>query len=563
MTLPELLSAAAEWRDADPDPVTRAAMDRMIERRDPLELLDHVGAELEFGTAGLRGPLGPGPNRMNRLVVRRTVTGLAQHLLATVTDAATRGVVVGHDARHGSPEFAEEACEVLTAHGVRVHRFDEPVPTPLVVSSVTWLGAAAGIVVTASHNPAADNGMKVVWEDGAQIVPPVDEGIRAVAAAVPLVPADVAPAPPDELVHHLGGAGGQEPAVAAYLSRVCSLVAPRPAQVIRVATTALHGVGAELLERALRAAGHTDVHAVASQRDPDPDFPTVAAPNPEEPGALDALLALAADTDADVALANDPDADRLALALPEPGAGWRTLTGDETGVLLLDHLLRTTPGGPNRLVATTMVSSRLASRMCAAAGVHFRETQTGFKWLCRPGLAHPEWTQVLLYEEALGYAIGPDARDKDGIAAALVALDLVARLRSTGRTVWDVLDDLARSHGAHVQSNGSIALGGTGADVGVPVTSEGLMERLIGRPPGSLGGVAVDGSAVIVPGLVRLELADRTRLMVRPSGTEPKLKYYCEAVEPVLPGQPVAQARATAQGRLGRIVADLGDLLVG
>jgi len=435
----ELRAAARAWRAEDPDSVTRAEIDELLDRSDPRELEEHFGQRLGFGTAGLRGPLGPGPNRMNVLQAQQVAVGVAAHLRATEPDAAARGVVVGRDARHGSAAISEEVVRVLVAHGLPVHRFDEPVPTPLAVAAVRQVGAAAGLVVTASHNPATDNGIKVVWADGAQIVPPVDEAIAAAIA-----PMRQAPDGPAGSVEHLGGAGGDHAVVRAYLDRAWSLIPGPPPRRLRVATTALHGVGATLLDRVLRGAGHDDLHPVVEQEQPDPGFPTVARPNPEEPGTLDRLLALAATVDADVGIALDPDADRLAVALPDPSGGWRVLTGDEVGALLLWHLLGLTAGLPDRLVATTVVSSRLAAAMCRAEGVHFRETLTGFKWLCRPGLEHPEWHQVLLYEEALGYAVGPDARDKDGITAALVVLDLLSTLAERSRSAFDVLDDLAR-----------------------------------------------------------------------------------------------------------------------
>ena len=516
--------AAEAWREADPDPETRAQIDALVAEADPEVLEEHFGRRLGFGTAGIRGPLGPGPNRMNLLQVQQVAVAVARHLLATEPDAARRGVVVGRDARHGSARFAAEVVRVLSIHGLPVHVLDEPVPTPLAVFAVSELGAAAGVVVTASHNPPTDNGVKVVWSDGAQIVPPVDEGIAAAMAPMP-ADSDANPVPADEVpgeVHHLGGAGGDHPVVLGYLARAASLIPLRPAHPLRIATTALHGVGAGLLERVLRAAGHEDLHPVAAQLAPDPDFPTVALPNPEEPHALDALVALAEERRADVGVALDPDADRLAVVVPGRHGGWSRLSGDEVGALLLWHLLARTATTPDRLVATTVVSSQLAGKMCGEAGVHFRETPTGFKWLCRPGLEHPEWHQVLLYEEALGYAVGPTARDKDGITAALVVLDLVSELRAASRTPWDVLDDLARRFGAHVTLTGSVPRRG----------GELAPERHELRPDG-------------------------IRVIVRPSGTEPKVKYYLEAVAAVPPRQDPESVRTDLRTRLEQVVREL------
>ena len=530
-----LRAAARAWQADDPDPVTRAQIDQLLAHGDLGELEEHFGARLGFGTAGLRGPSGPGPNRMNLLQAQQVAVGVASLLVETVPDAAQRGVVVGRDARHGSAAFAEEAVRVLTAHGLGVHLFDEAVPTPLAVATVRQVGAAAGLVITASHNPASDNGIKVVWSDGAQIVPPVDEGIAGAMA-----PMRAPPARPAGQVRHLGGARGEHPAVRAYLDRAASLVPARPARPLRVATTALHGVGAGLLERVLRAAGHQDLHPVESQERPDPAFPTLALPNPEEPGTLDRLLALAQRVEAEVALALDPDADRLAVALPDRAGAWRVLSGDEVGVLLLWHLLARSAGTPDRLVATTVVSSRLASAMCRSQGVHFRETLTGFKWLCRPGLQHPGWHQVLLYEEALGYAVGADARDKDGITAALVVLDLLAELAAAGRTAFDVLDDLARRHGAHVTVAGSW-----------PWRAD------LRRMPVRLAGVPIRTEERPAPDVWRAFLQDGTRVVVRPSGTEPKLKYYCEAVAPVGDDGDPEPVRRELRRRLQGLVEEL------
>ena len=567
----------------DPDPMTRAALAALIGSGDAELLADHVGRRLSFGTAGLRGELGPGPNRMNRLVVRQAAAGVARVLVATVADAGRRGVVVGHDARHGSLDFAADVTDVMASNGLDVHAFAGPVPTPLVAFALQHLGAAAAVVITASHNPASDNGMKVYWDDGAQIVAPLDTRIAAAIddVAVAMERAGTQEAA-DAVLHQAGprgtvrsaGPASQGPVADAYVADALRLTAGPPVHPVPVALTSLHGVGADLAGRVLREAGHGPVHMVTAQRHPDPDFPTVGFPNPEEPGTLDLLLALARETGARVALANDPDADRLAVAVPDRDGRWCPLTGDEVGALLAHHLLalhlvdrhrrdhHLRADGPQDrgatfLVATTVVSSRLVARMVEAAGGHFEETLTGFKWLCRPALAHPDWIQVLLYEEALGYAIGPTARDKDGITAALVVADLVADLDATGRTVWDVLDDLARIHGAHVTRNGSVGVAGPGWEAHLA----GLIDGVMADPPSHLGGGAVVRSDRPAPDVLRLWTADDTRVTVRPSGTEPKLKYYCEAVEPVEPGPTgAATARARAGHRLDAVVDDVRGL---
>ncbi|MDQ2679263.1 MAG: phospho-sugar mutase, partial [Actinomycetota bacterium] len=417
------------------------------------------------------------------------------------------------------------------------HPFEE-----LGAHAVPQLGAAAGLMITASHNPATDNGMKVYWSDGAQIVAPLDAAIEARIAVGEVPPAG----DPSPTTIDLGSVASGGPTIDAYVHAVATTRRPlRPPRPLRTVYTALHGVGAELFERVTTAAGVVS-DAVASQRDPDPDFPTVTSPNPEEAGTLDELFAEANRRDADLAIALDPDADRLALGVPTD-QGWRQLNGDETGALLAHHLLDLTDGTADRFVASTVVSSRLVARMCAASGVRHVETLTGFKWLSRPGLAHPAWHQVLLYEEALGYAVGPHDRDKDGIAAACCAVDAVGTLRDQGLSVVDLLDDLARRHGAFVTRNGSVRLvpGTPAAD---PVV------------PASLGGVPVVRDDRPVPDVHRWLLEDDTRVIVRPSGTEPKLKYYCEAVVPVGDGD-VSTARATAAERLDAVLEELRSIL--
>lgn len=540
-----LLAAAQRWHDADPDPTTRDQLHRVIERADPDELAELVGAELEFGTAGLRAALGPGPNRMNRLVVRRTAFALAEHL-----SAAAR-VLVGHDARHGSAQFADDLVEVLSGEGLHVERFDEAVPTPLVAFTARDRHVDAAVVITASHNPAGDNGLKLYGADGAQIIAPTDRRIAELLRAVP----------PDRTTGHAAGPvttlagpshggdvlGGE--VVERYLAHADELLQGRRWAPLRVAHTSLHGVGDRLLSLALARMEGIEAVAVRSQQRPDPDFPGVPVPNPEEPGVLDELLALAVEVDADVAVALDPDADRLAVALPaSTDSGWRVLTGDEVGALLAADLLVHSDPSAERLVTTTIVSSRLVPAMCAAAGVHHVETLTGFKWLCRPGLQHPHWRQLLMYEEALGYAVGPNARDKDGITAAVSVLAALGGWRLQGRSADDVLDDLAHHHGAHVTRNGSVR-----------------GHTAIGVAPTALGGVPVSSLDRPAPDVTRLVLADRARVIVRPSGTEPKLKYYVEAIEAVTaPGADgVAAARAAAEVRLDAIVTDLLALLAG
>ena len=561
-----LVERATSWMRVDPDPDTRAALAAVLADGDRALLEELVGRRLAFGTAGLRGRMGPGPNRMNRLMVRQCAAGLARVLLAEGPAVASRGVVVGHDARHHSHDFGADAVAVLVDHGIDALAFSGPVPTPLVAEALRRTGAAAALMVTASHNPATDNGVKVYWRDGAQIVAPVDARIAAAIdeVATTMAAAATAAQADAELRPHRGVGTVQPLGTAtsgveadAYVAAAVALGDGRPLHPVPVAITSMHGVGGGLVERVLSEAGHGPLHEVPEQRTPDPDFPTVTFPNPEEPGALDRVLEVARSTGAVVALANDPDADRLAVAAADHDGRWRPLTGDQTGALLADHLLERAVhrGERDLLVASTVVSSRLTARLTEAAGGHYVETLTGFKWLCRPGLEHPEWTQVLLYEEALGYAIGPSARDKDGITAALAVVDLVTALAARGRTVWDALDDLDHRHGAHVTRNGSVTTSGPGREDRLA----GVVDQLALAPPATLGGIAVERSDRPAPDVLRMWTVDDTRVALRPSGTEPKLKYYCEAVVPV--GPDLAGARRVAAARLDAVAGDLVALV--
>jgi phosphomannomutase len=555
MDAAELLETARAWAADDPDPTTRAEVERLLAAVDVDALTARFAAPLSFGTAGLRGALGAGPGRMNRAVVRRISAGLARRLAAEPA-AAARGVVVGRDARHGSQAFAEDTVAVLAGAGIRVHRFPGHVPTPLVAFAVRHLDAAAGVVVTASHNPPADNGYKVYWAGGAQIVDPLDAEIAAAAQTVERV--SELPLDPMAEVADLG-ADVRE----AYVAAALGLVDADGPRALRIVYTPLHGVARDLLLEVLDRAGFVDVHVVAAQAEPDPDFPTVAFPNPEEPGAMDRALALAAEVGADLVLANDPDGDRIAAAIPVAGGGHRALTGDEIGCVLAEWLLGR--GAGPRTVATTVVSSQLLARIAAAHDVAYAETLTGFKWLAGAAVegeaqGHP---LVLAYEQALGVMCGTAVRDKDGISAALVMAELAATRKAAGSSVADALDELAVAHGLHLTTGRSARL--TGAE-GAEVIAAALA-ALRTDPPTEVGGVAVvavddrlarlrtraDGTteplATPATDLLGYALADGSRVQVRPSGTEPLLKAYIEVVEPVHDGD-VAAARATGSARL-------------
>ena len=567
---PGLRARAEAWIAADPDPETRAELQALLAAGDAAELGDRFAGRLAFGTAGLRGTMAAGPARMNRVVVRQSAAGIARYLLGHVPGAADAGVVVAHDARHRSQAFARDCADVLGQHGIRTMVSPGPLPTPVGVHAIRALGAAAGIVVTASHNPPRDNGMKLYMGDGAQIIPPVD---GLIAAEIDRAAAEgrVTWRPGDASSGASSAAGGGSEPIPEHVlegyRRATLARVPAPQAPIRIATTAMHGVGGAWIADLLARAGHADVHRVAEQSSPDPDFPTVAFPNPEEPGVTRMLAERMTAVGADLGLALDPDADRVAVLVPDAsidasgrratGPPMRQLTGDEVGALLGDWLLAEVTSGPDRLVVSSVVSSSLLAKVAAHHGARHEETLTGFKWLCRPAMEHPEWTQVLAYEEAIGYAVGPDVRDKDGISAAVAVASMTSWAAARGLTLPDVLDALHTRHGAHVTDNFSLrdeAPGGT-------ERRAALVGRLTASPPGRVGEERVTAVATLASDVLRIDLDDGVRVIVRPSGTEPKLKCYCEAVEAVgADGLAAARERATA--RLAGVRAGLERLLL-
>ena len=596
---PELLARITAWIDDDPDGRTSAELRSLLttartggpdSAAATAELTDRFAAFLEFGTAGLRGALGGGPNRMNRAVVIRTAAGLVRYLTEALAELKGDGafdvegprVVIGYDARFNSDVFARDTAAVVMAAGGHALLLPAPLPTPVLAYAVRHLGADAGVMVTASHNPPQDNGYKVylggrVVTDsgqGSQIVPPYDAAIAAHIAAVP----SVASVPRSEGGWTVLG----EEVLEGYLAAVGALADPTTPRDLRIVLTPLHGVGGHVAELVLHGAGFSDLHIVAEQALPDPTFPTVAFPNPEEPGAIDLALALAQEVDADLVLANDPDADRCAVAVRDPrltargsasgpGAardeGWRMLHGDEVGALLGEDVARRSEGSGG-VLASSIVSSRLLARIAADHGLEHRSTLTGFKWISRvDGL-------VFGYEEALGYCVDPGVvRDKDGLSAALLLAQLAARVHAEGRTLIDLLDDLAVRHGLHLTDQLSARF----ADLDqIPQT----MARVRSAPPATLAGSpvveltdlsqgSVDGPEGLPPtdGL-RLVAADGTRVVVRPSGTEPKVKCYLEVIVPVeAPGDgaddvdTVGGARRVARERLDAVRADVAAAL--
>ena len=542
----ELIDRARAWAAEDPDEQTRTELEQLVataEAGGETDLADRFAGTLQFGTAGLRGALGAGPNRMNRVVVTRAAAGLAAYLRDT--GHAGGSVVVGFDARHNSDVFARDTAEVMTGAGFRALVMPRPLPTPLLAYAIRELGCAAGVMVTASHNPPQDNGYKVYLGDGSQIVAPTDQEIAERIAAV---------GPLADVPRGNAGAVVGEEIVDRYLDTVAGLAEDGPRD-LEVVYTPLHGVGGTTVAQVLETAGFAAPHVVPEQEEPDPDFPTVSFPNPEEPGAMDLAMALAAADGADLVVANDPDADRCAVAVPDDG-GWRMLRGDEVGALLAHHLLQR---GRTGTFANSIVSSSLLGKMAAAAGQPHEETLTGFKWIGRvPGLAFG-------YEEALGYCCDPEhVKDKDGVSALLLVCELAAGAKAQGRGLTDILDDLARTHGLHATDQLSVRF----EDLSDIVAT---MDRLRAAPPAALGGLAVElvedlsqGTATLPPtdGL-RYTLAEGGRVIVRPSGTEPKVKCYLEVVVPV-PDDPstgsaqgVDVARADAVSRLEAIKDDL------
>jgi phosphomannomutase len=562
------------WLADDPDERDRAELTALA-RADGAgalaELTDRFAGRLEFGTAGLRGAVAAGPNRMNRAVVRTATAALADWLLSREATAAEAGVVIGCDARRRSDEFADEAARVLAGRGIRVHLLPPQQPTPLLAFAIRLLRAAAGIMITASHNPAADNGYKLYLGDGAQIVPPADAEIESAMSA--LGPLSLIPlaAPDSPLILRHG-----DEIAAAYLGAICARSpAPPGGEWLRFVYTPLHGVAGGLALRAFEQAGFSLPDVVTSQGSPDPDFPTVSFPNPEEPGTLDLALKLARTCGADLVLANDPDGDRLAVAVPDPDAtgGWRRLTGDQVGALLGSYLLgAVAPGRPeagptasgwpspgDSLVVTTIVSSRLLSRIAAAARAVYAETLTGFKWIVRAGQGHPGSSFLFGYEEALGYLVGDTVRDKDGIGAALALLGLAARCRSEGRSLLDVYDTIETTHGVHLTEQVTVATS----------TPMAVMARLRSAAPASLGGAPVTSATDLTGGSGGLPSADvliyeldNSRVVIRPSGTERKIKAYLEVVESVYI-RTLAEAREAAAARMSSLREAVGSMLSG
>ena len=543
-----LLDTARAWLAEDPDPVTAAELSALISRVEAGEtaaadeLADAFDGTLQFGTAGLRGRLGPGSNRMNRIVVARAAAGLAAYLVAN----GGKSVVVGYDARRNSDVFARDTAAIMSGAGIAAMVLPSALPTPVLAFAIRHLGCDAGVMVTASHNPPDDNGYKVYLGDGSQIVPPADAEISACIAAVGAL----------ELIPRSDDFAVLDDAVLdAYVGRAVSLLGDGPREVSAV-YTAMHGVGGEVFMRTVRQAGFDAPTKVAAQFEPDGRFPTVSFPNPEEPGAMDLALADARAQGADVIIANDPDADRSAAGI-RTAEDYRMLTGDEVGALLAWWIAERgrRSGSPvTGVYAQSIVSGTLLERIATDAGLGYATTLTGFKWISKvPDLRFG-------YEEALGYCCDPTAvKDKDGITASLLMLEMVSALKAECRGIQDVLDDLARKFGLYATSQLSVRV----SDISLIADA---MSRLRADPPTSLGGrdvVRMDDLEKGADGLpptdgLRFTL-DGARVIIRPSGTEPKLKCYLQVVVPV--AGDIDKVRATAQSELDAVRASVAEAL--
>lgn len=569
-----VLERARAWVRDDPDPQDREELLALLSRVESgdqvaeRELNDRFNGFLEFGTAGLRGVIGAGESRMNRAVVLRATWGLGQYLIATVPDARERGVIVGHDARLRSDVLARAACEVMLALGFRVTFVPGPNPTPLIGFGVKTLHAAAGIVITASHNPPEYNGYKVYLDRAAQIVPPHDAGIAA----------QIAVSPPARDVPRVAFDGGLvadgSGIVSQYVDAVLGLkVLDVPADRVRIAYTALHGVGEKLTRVVMDRAGFTDFHSVSEQAVPDGTFPTVRFPNPEEPGALDLALWLASKINADVVLAQDPDADRLAIAARDASGAYRVLSGNEIGVLLAHHVLVRDPDpSPDRLVITTVVSSAQLKRIAAELNVVYAETLTGFKWIANHSIdreLQDNLRFVFGYEEALGYTVGTVTRDKDGIGAALVAAECAALAKKEGKTLLDRLREIRERFGLYVSRQRSVVLPGREGAEKIRAT----MKSLRAAPPTRLGsfeiescwdllaqssmnmrtGQNTDMKHLPASDVLVYDLSGGGRAAVRPSGTEPKVKLYLEVVEQLAAGASLEEAQRRGEAKLDEL----------
>jgi phosphomannomutase len=530
----EAIAMAKAWLEAEPDADIKDSTKALI-AGDQAALVERFTGRVEFGTAGLRAEIGAGPLRMNRLTVRQAAAGLVDHLVATSSDVKSKGLVIGYDMRRKSDTFAWDTARVAAKRGVKAMILPSPLPTPVLAWNITRTNAAAGVMVTASHNPPADNGYKVYLETGSQIVPPHDALISNAIGQLDATKVELSDET-DPLISVLGADAWDD-----YIAWVPSVrlqpsfTACNPPLVY----SAMHGVGGETIRLAFESAGFSAPSVVSEQQKPDGSFPTVSFPNPEEPGAMDLLIALGKSSKAHAALANDPDADRLAVAIPLKDGSWRRLAGDEIGWLFADYILKHTTGD-DRLVVTTVVSSGLLCKMAAAHKVAFQETFTGFKWMAHAALQNPDKRLVFAYEQAIGYLVTGRPLDKDGVTAAVLFAELVGSLDAQGLTVEDQLAAIASVYGRHVVAETSVKMD--------PAAGSAAVGRLRATPPSEIAGLKVAAVKEFPEAnLLRLWLGEEggsgVRIQIRPSGTEPKVKIYGEAVD--ADPRPALEAAAT------------------
>ena len=566
-----IIDRARSWIAQDPDPETRRELEALIDHGDVQAVEERFAGSLQFGTAGLRGLLGAGPTRMNRVTVARTTAGLCAWLKQKVPEITSRGICVGRDARVNSDVFERDVIEVAAAAGIPVWAFSDVVPTPVLAFAILELRAAGGVMITASHNPPGYNGYKVYWENGAQIIAPNDHGIAGeiegtpLANQIPRLAIDEARA--TEVLRQADFLRER------YVERIAAAVSP-PEQRgdVRIAYTALHGVAERTLRDVLARAGFDDVHSVKEQATPDGRFPTVAFPNPEEPGAMDRVLALAEAVGADLAIANDPDGDRVGVAV-RSAEGFEVLSGNEVGVLMADDLLRRYDRAGQPVVISTIVSSPMLGPIAATYGARWEQTLTGHKWIQNRALelAQEGFDYVFGYEEALGYAPSAAVRDKDGISSALLIVDMAARLKMNGQTLLGARDELWRKHGFFADCQISVRFDGANAQRRM----NDVVDRYREDPPHEIGGQSVRRMLDlerqvqwtpwgITPFLdlqpsnvVVFELEGGHRAMLRPSGTEPKLKYYFYAAAPAHSRGDLEASKKHAFGVLERVAEDL------
>jgi len=562
-----MMEQVTYWLEKDPDPHTREELQHLIDEKAFDELEDRFSQRLEFGTAGLRGKVGCGPNRMNRLVIQETATGLGHYLIEQVQDAQKRGVVIGYDGRTDSKQFAHDTASVLTSLGIKVFLTHAVAATPIVAFGVNHFNAAAAVVVTASHNPPEYNGFKVYWENGAQIIPPHDAGIASeidIAAKKPIPLMALDDAEKHDLLVWLKDDYYQTYRQA--MNDNSLLTNHTQPESIGIAYTAMHGVGADMAETLLNDAGFTNVYSVKEQREPDGTFPTVNFPNPEEAGAMDMVMALAKEHGAELACANDPDADRFAVAVRKPDGEYQMLTGDQVGTLF-GHYLLSQSEGRKSLVGNTIVSSTLLKKIADAHGAEYYQTLTGFKWLTNIAMRKQSEQKVFLfaYEEALGYTVGSKVWDKDGLSALVAFAQLTAELKSQGKSIWDQLEALYRQHGMYLNAQRSIALDPKAPPVG---------DKLRANPPTMIAGSKVevtedlksslrqfaDGSSeeIDLPksDVLIYHLSCGAQVIVRPSGTEPKLKCYYEVIQSFAESDSFADVQDKASESMGMLISE-------